>query len=325
MFKHLYLVPILTLVVLTSSFYVTTSKETQTSSFKTDRVIILVIDGPRYSETFGDSTFKYIPHLGKELRKEGTLISNFSNNGPTLTISGHAAIITGRYQKLSNTGKQLPKYPSIFQYFLKEKDISKSNAWVLSSKGKLEVLGNTTYKKWWNMYPPYTYCGKNGNGADYTGDAETFAKTLEVLSSENAPKLMLVNLLAADSWGHAGQWERYLQAIQECDEYAYKLWKFIQETPHLKNKTTLFITNDHGRHLDGVKNGFVSHGDGCIGCRKISFLALGPDIKRNATSNKAAEQLDISTTIGKMLNFQVPTSKGRVLEEIFSTTTSDDF
>ncbi len=309
-------------VLITSSFDFKKLPDNEPKKYATEYVIVLIIDGPRFTETFGDTTYQYIPHLGHELKKEGVLLSNFRNNGPTYTISGHSAIITGRYQRISNAGKQLPKYPSMFQYYLKEKGVPKEDAWVISSKGKLEVLGNTRYKKWWNVYKPATYCGLHGNGADYTSDQETFDKVTEVLSGKNPPHLMLVNLLAADSYGHSKQWDMYLKSIQKCDEYAFQLWNMIQADERLKDKTALIITNDHGRHLDGHKDGYVSHGDNCEGCRHISLLAIGPDFGKNVESKACAEQLDISKTISEILHFQMPTGKGRVLTELFRQTGS---
>jgi predicted AlkP superfamily pyrophosphatase or phosphodiesterase len=309
-------------VLITSSFDFKKLPDNEPKKYATEYVIVLIIDGPRFTETFGDTTYQYIPHLGHELKKEGVLLSNFRNNGPTYTISGHSAIITGRYQRISNAGKQLPKYPSMFQYYLKEKGVPKEDAWVISSKGKLEVLGNTRYKKWWNVYKPATYCGLHGNGADYTSDQETFDKVTEVLSGKNPPHLMLVNLLAADSYGHSKQWDMYLKSIQKCDEYAFQLWNMIQADERLKDKTALIITNDHGRHLDGHKDGYVSHGDNCEGCRHISLLAIGPDFGKNVESKACAEQLDISKTISEILHFQMPTGRGRVLTELFRQTGS---
>lgn len=304
-------------VLLISSFDFNKLPEQKAVKYNTEYVIVLIIDGPRFTETFGDTTYQYIPHLGNELKKEGVLLSNFRNNGPTYTISGHSAIISGRYQHLSNAGKQLPKYPSMFQYYLKEKGVPKSDAWVVSSKGKLEVLGNTNYKKWWNVYMPSTYCGLHGNGADYTSDQETFDKVTEVLSGNNPPHLMLVNLLAADAYAHSKQWDMYLKSIQKCDDYTFRLWNMIQSNEKMKDKTTLIITNDHGRHLDGHKDGYISHGDNCEGCRHISLLAIGPDFKKNVESKECAEQLDISKTIAELLHFSMPTGKGRVLTELF--------
>lgn len=284
--------------------------------YKTKHVIVLVIDGPRFTETYGDTACRYIPHLGKELIHEGVLFNNFKNNGTTETNSGHVAMVTGVYDKVSNNGKQIPKNPTMFQYYLKASGVDKTEAWVVTSKGKLEILANCKDKKWWNMYMPSTHNGPNGNSAEYDADAPTFERVKKVIT-EYTPNLMLINLAATDLRAHEGNWEGYLQALRSCDQYAYDLWQFIQDNKEMKNSTTLFITHDHGRHLDGHKNGFVNHGDGCEGCRKIALLAIGPDFKKDVIITDAGETLDISKTISKLLGFDMPTSKGRVLEELF--------
>lgn len=283
---------------------------------KTKYVVVLVIDGPRFSETFGDSTCQYIPKLGRILKHEGTFYSNFQNNGPTYTISGHTAMTTGVYQSISNSGKHLPKNPSMFQYFLKSQNADKSEAWIIASKGKLEVLANTKAKKWWSLYMPSTYCGAKGNGADYVSDAQTFNKTKAVFA-ENTPTLTLINLLAVDAIAHQNDWNGYLEALKKCDDYAFQIWNEIQSNPEMKDKTTLFITNDHGRHLDGRKDGFKSHGDKCEGCKHISLLVLSPDVIKDRVIDQPAELIDISKTISVLLHFDMPTSKGRYLDELF--------
>jgi len=285
--------------------------------FKSQYAIILVIDGPRYSETFGDTTCKYIPKMGKELIKEGVFYTNFKNNGPTYTVPGHTAITTGVYQRISNSGTSLPKKPSLFQYYLNATKAPKTDAYIIASKGKLDVLANTKNKKWKNQHVASTYCGPNGLGVGYGNDDRTFSKVSEVISSNNPPHLMLINLLAVDVYGHLNNWNKYLESIVICDNYADSLWRMIQSNPILKDKTTLFITNDHGRHLDGKKTGFVSHGDNCSGCRHISLLALGPDIEKGKKVDTEAELIDISKTISKMMHFEMPTSNGRFLNELF--------
>ena len=294
------------------------SKTTLSSEkkYKTKYLIVFVIDGPRYTETFGDSTYALIPRMGKELVKEGVLYTNFMNNGVTHTCPGHTAIMTGIYQSISNDGKELPKQPSFMQYYLKEKGADKNDAWVISSKGKLQVLANTKNKKWRDSYQPNSYCGLNGNGLDYVGDAMTWKKIEQVFSC-STPKLTLINFLEADVKGHENKWEAYKQGIKDCDEYVYKLWNMIQSNPRMKDQTTLLVTNDHGRHLDGHKNGFINHGDKCMGCKHINLLAMGPDFKKNVIIDKGGELIDISKTISEMFHFDMPSSKGRILTEMF--------
>jgi hypothetical protein len=63
----------------------------------------------------------------------------------------------------------------------------------------------------------------------------------------------------------------------------------------MKDKTTLFITNDHGRNADGHKDGFISHGDGSEGNRHIFLLAIGALIsKKDVIITKERELTDIS-------------------------------
>jgi arylsulfatase A-like enzyme len=286
-------------------------------SFKTKYVVILVIDGPRYSETYGDSACRLSPILCDSLRYEGAFYEDFKNNGVTYTVPGHAAISTGVYQRISNSGTSLPKNPSLFQYYLKTTGATKNDAYIVASKGKLDVLANTENKKWHNQFLAATYCGPNGNGLGYGKDEKTFAKATELVTSSNAPHIMLINLLAVDVYGHANNWEKYQESITACDVYASNLWQMIKGNPVMKNQTTLFITNDHGRHLDGVRSGFVNHGCRCDGCRHISLLILGPDTPKGLSIQKKGELIDISKTISTILHFDMPTSKGRFLQEAF--------
>jgi len=287
-----------------------------TRKFESEYFVVVIMDGPRYTETFGDSTYAHIPHLGKELVKEGVLLPDFRNNGPTYTNAGHTAITTGFYQSISNAGKELPKNPSMFQYFIKAKNADKTDAYVVASKGKLEILGNTKDKKWWNMYMPSTYCGPNGNSSEYGPDVPTLNKVLDLFKTK-PPKLMIVNFLAADTYAHSKDWEAYLLSIKNIDGYINTMWQAIQSNEKMRNKTTLIMTNDHGRHLDGHKQGFAEHGDGCEGCRHIALLAMGPDFKKGVRIEKYGEQIDISKTIAYMMGFEMPTSNGKVMTELF--------
>jgi hypothetical protein len=285
-------------------------------TYKTEYVIVLIIDGPRMTETFGDSTYKYIPNLSGVLAPQGVLVKTFRNNGTTTTNSGHTAICTGVYQSVKNDGSELPKHPTMFQYFLKEKGLDSTQAWVIASKGKLNILANTKNKTWKNKYTPSQFCGVDGKGEGYTNDRNTWRDAQTILSKYH-PKLTLINLLEVDVRGHQNEWPEYLQAIRNTDKIALDLWNFIQSDSIYKDKTTLLITNDHGRHLDGVKDGFVSHGGGCEGCRSIYLVALGPDFKSNTELLNCYEQIDISSTIAELLQFNYPISKGEVMTDLF--------
>lgn len=315
-YRYLILALVLPIAGALLSFKESDDELDKSKAYKTEYVIVLVIDGPRYTETFGDTSFQYIPNLSKVLAPQGVLIKNFRNNGPTYTNAGHTAITTGVYQGIKNNGLELPKNPSIFQYFLKEKGLDSNQAWVIASKGKLDILANTKNKSWKNQFTPSSHCGVNGKGMGYTGDKNTWKDAQEILKTHH-PKLTLINLLEVDVKGHQNEWKQYLQALRNTDQTALELWNLIQADSIFKDKTTLFITNDHGRHLDGHKDGFISHGDNCEGCRKMYLVALGPDFKTNTVLNNMYEQIDISKTIAEMLHFSFPISNGVVMNELF--------
>ena len=289
---------------------------TESKKYKTENVIVIVMDGPRYTETWGDSTHKHIPHMANDMAMYGVIYTGFRNNGPTYTCAGHTGLTTGIYQRIDNGGREYPKNPSMFQYWLKATGKRRKAAYVISSKDKLAILTNCKNRKWKDQYRPYSNCGENGLQSGYRTDLTTYENSIEILKKDK-PNLLLINFKEPDTWGHAGNWERFLLGIEKTDEYIYKIFQFIQSNEQYKNKTTIFVTNDHGRHLDGRKDGFVSHGDRCEGCRKLNMFAYGPDFKSNVITNVTREIIDVPVTIGELMGFKIRKSKGQIMTELF--------
>ncbi|WP_377504006.1 sulfatase-like hydrolase/transferase [Pontibacter locisalis] len=283
---------------------------------RTQNVIVVVIDGPRYSETWGNVP-GLIPNMSTKLRSKGVFFSNFLNDGYTYTNSGHAAITTGVNQPIDNYGDELPANPSIFQYWLKETGKPATAAWIVASKDKLHILANTQDSVWYNKFQPSTNCGINGPGTGYRADSLTLSEVKRVLASHR-PNLMLVNFMEPDGYAHAGNSEFYLRGISRSDRYVKELWDYLRKDKYYKKNTTLLITNDHGRHLDGIDGGWMEHGDNCEGCQHISLLALGPDFKKGSTVAERYTLVDIPSTIAVMMGFRLDQSEGRVIMDLFS-------
>lgn len=305
----------LSLSILVISF-VNFSQDSSEKKYKTEYVLVLIMDGPRWTETWGDPEHKYIPHMANDMAPYGIVSTAFRNNGPTYTNAGHTAICTGIYQNIKNNGLEFPKNPSMFQYWLKASGKAKNAAYVIASKDKLAILTDCKDKHWKGKYRPYSDCGINGLYTGYRGDDVTYKRTIQILENDH-PELVLVNFQQPDSWGHANNWDKYLAGTLASDEYIYRIFEFVRTNEFYKDKTTIFVTNDHGRHLDGHKDGFVSHGDNCEGCRHINFYAYGPDFKENVILDIPAEQIDIPVTIGELMGFTIEGSKGRVMTELF--------
>lgn len=280
---------------------------------KTENVVIIVMDGPRYMETWGEPNKQYIPYLSNDFAPKGIVNNNFYNNGFTWTNPGHLAMTGGYYYNLHNNGQELPPYPTIFQYFNKKYPNKKSA--IIASKDKLEVLTNTVHLDYNNQYLSFTNCGNSGLGTGYRKDSVTHHNALQILDTLTS-NLTLINFREPDSKGHENNWNGYLANIPIVESYIKDIVELLDSHPFYKDNTTVFITNDHGRHLD-ENGGFQNHGDSCEGCRHIMFFAKGPDFKQNVEIDTRYELIDIAETTSYLLDFELPQSEGVVMTNLF--------
>ncbi len=284
-------------------------------SFRTKNIIIVVIDGPRYSETWG-SVPSLIPNMATTLKPRGVFFSSFYNNAYTYTNSGHVALTTGINQPIDNFGQELPQQPSLFQRWRKATGQPATAAWIVTSKDKLHILANTLNPEWQDQYQPSTDCGINGPGTGYRADSLTLEAAKRILT-QHQPRLMLINFMEPDGFAHAANWPFYLRGIARDDRYVKQLYDFLRKNKAYRKNTTLFITNDHGRHLDGISTGYVDHGDDCEGCRHVSLLALGPDFKKRRTVTDTYTLADVPATAALLLGMPFDQGQGKAIYPLF--------
>lgn len=283
-------------------------KQSASPSDSQPKVVIFVIDGPRYSETFGDSSHTWIPHIWNDLRSQGTILTHFWNNGPTKTVPGHCAIATGTWQYIANDGSERPDKPTLFEYFRHWYSAPVTETYVVSGKSKLDVCTYGTHPGYGASYGATASVG-------FASDVEVYDELMSVLQTHQ-PRLLLACLPEVDWAGHSGDWNRYVSAVTGADSLAWKTWNYLQSDPFYAGQTYMFVTCDHGRHTD-ENGGFTGHGDDCIGCRHLIFLALGPDIRPDVVSSGLFTQRDLCKTVGQILNFPVPHAEGTVIQDIF--------
>jgi hypothetical protein len=275
-------------------------------AYATRHVVIVVVDGARFSETFGDPAFAHTPRQGLDLAPLGCRGTGW-NAGVTSTVPGHAAILSGAYQALANDGIERPHLPLIFEYYRAATGAPRSQAWFFSAKPKLDVMSNSDDP---------AYGDSLGACVDVScpTDSAVVARAEAVLLSGH-PALVALNLPQTDQVAHGGDWPGYLAALQRADSLVYDLWLKVQSDTALAGRTTLFVTNDHGRH-DDAHGGFTNHGDGCDGCRRLQLLALGPDFRTAFVQAALAQQVDIAPTVGELLGFPTPWATGRVMTDL---------
>jgi hypothetical protein len=283
----------------------------------TKHVFLIIMDGARYSETEGDISHSNIEQIHTYFAANGCIGTKHYNKGKTLTNPGHATMCTGEYQQIDNAGEMLPSLPSIFQYYNKTYPGNTNKTWVVASKDKLEVLGNTSYDSFHNQHQPNTNCGNSGSSSGYRADTTTL-RIAKNIALQHQPNLMLLQFKEPDPTGHSGNWQAYLNQIKTTDSLIMNFINYINTLPNFRDSTAFIVTNDHGRHLDSVATGFTSHGDSCEGCQHIMLYASGPDFKKSSIINTPYQQPDIATTIASLLNFGMPTSRGSLMLDLFA-------
>jgi len=285
---------------------------------QTEYVIIIVVDGVRYSESWGDPFKTNIPSFTNTISQEGVVFTNFYNLGITKTYSGHAALLTGYYEDLNNVGENSPTYPNIFQLFNAKYSSDSLETLIISSKDKLASLSNCRKEAWKDKYLPDTNCGNDGLGvgSGYRDDSITFSQTINILQ-EFHPKLLMISFKEPDTRAHLDDWTGYLSSIKTSDRYIAELWEFINNDKFYAGKTSFFILNDHGRHLDNVKDGYISHGDDCLGCQHIFLFASGPDFIKNLEFDKDYHMTQLFSTICILLEMEPPFPFYEPIKELF--------
>jgi hypothetical protein len=277
-----------------------------------DHAIIMVIDGVRASEAFDDPAHAHVPRMWNDLRPLGVRIPQFRNEGWTQTVPGHSSLLTGTWQFLPNDGTERPTAPTLFEYSRAFSGSAASDAWLVTGKSKLGACSYSTAPGYGAPDSALSDCADRS-------DAATTAAFVAHLAADH-PRIALFHLGDVDVIAHQGDWDGYLRAIATADSLVYETWMFIESDPSLAGRTDLLVTCDHGRH-DDAHGGFMSHGDGCEGCRRLLFLAVGPDFAAGRESHVTRTQRDVAPTLGVLLGFPTPEAEGAVMSELWEPAT----
>jgi hypothetical protein len=105
-------------------------------------------------------------------------------------------------------------------------------------------------------------------------DVFTHHAAMEWLRSRK-PRVLFIAYGETDEWAHAGKYRSYLDAAYQVDAWIQEIWDFMQQDPRYKNKTSLFITVDHGRG-DIKKDEWTSHNNKIQDSHEIWFAVMGP-------------------------------------------------
>jgi hypothetical protein len=276
----------------------------------TQAVVLVVIDGARYSETFGDPEAALIPHLAGDLRPLGAINTAFYNDGATVSVPGHAAILTGAWQDLPNDGTVRPTVPTVFEYFRRATGAEAAQAVFVHGSLIEPVLTHSTHAEYGEAYGAQMLFSDLPDPPYDDGMWANARAALEDLK----PRLLVISLLDPDEAAHLGAWEAYRAAIRHDDAIIWGLWQQLQADPFYAGRTTLLVTNDHGR---GCGEGWRDHGGGDACDRHVMLLAAGPEIGAGQVITQRRTLADLAPTIGRLLGFDTPLAGGEVMTELF--------
>jgi hypothetical protein len=159
---------------------------------------------------------------------------------------------------------------------------------------------------------------------DFTRHAKTLSSADELsvyvmrqLMREVSPSLLWITLHDMDV-AHSGAYSLYIEGIRRTDRLCSEIWNVIESEPEYKGKTTMFILPDFGRDsdFDAAGNGFQHHRTGDPLSRTTWLMALGPNVRQNATVDRPLESLDLVPTLGALMGFDTPLAQGKPIGEL---------
>lgn len=327
-----------------------TDSDTDTNTDPTIRplaehVIIMVMDGARLDETFGDDYSEasgadaadlFLP-VKERLGPIGTIIKPGYNTGITITGPGHCSLLTGARQQFGHfatpagAGMYRPELPTLYEAF---RDQFGSPASQLVLTGNTDHVESLSY----SLYPGFGSADQasyklvtdptDSNDTEPATTDEQVVNAVQSRLESDQPRLLLANLHAMDRAGHYNTDPMaYGKRVEQMAQPLVDLWDWIQsdQSGEMKDSTVLVIVSDHGRHRWGDEaeerlggsNGpdYRNHGDQCRGCREIPVIMVGPGIKRGVTVTAPYTQEDIAATVARLLGVRLPYSSGVVIEE----------
>lgn len=281
--------------------------------YQTQKVVLAIIDGLRYTEGLGDTSHAFVPEM-YVLSQSGAIVEPFQNDGFTYTARAIPAIWCGAWTEMisfqdPSCGGQQNSYselPTVFEYYRRQLSRPESDCvYVMKDLCSWKASFDPGYGP--DYWPLYHTVGSS--------DIDVWHQAEDILTLDH-PSFMLLYLADVDHEGHSGNWNNYTHAIAVADSIVGLLWNLLETNPYYAGITTMFVTNDHGRHTTN----FSGHGDGCVGCRTIQLLAVGPDIQPNLVSTTPRTLRDVTPTIGELLGFTTESATGTAMMELFRIT-----
>ena len=238
-------------------------------------VILVVWDGVRTQDIIdskGMLDSSKVPFLASLANKTNSFFTTkFFHEGYTYTMAGHLALLTGRHIPIKNDVSANSPVPTLLHKLIAFKTIPTEKVWLVATKRKICSLNICSDSACSDISQPSGMCGLYGVWGPM--DRRTFHAAINVVQNYK-PVFLLVSFASPDVMAHTGNYDGYIKAIKQVDQYTSQLYSVVST---LYSDSVLFvITTDHGRH----SYDYAGHGDRCPGCTGL-FLILNEPLRKN--------------------------------------------
>ncbi len=296
-----------------------------------ERAVLLVIDGARLEETFGDgdsdasgeATEEILPEIRSTLFEQGGVAAPAYVTGPAFTSAAHVDLITGvrqYYAMLASGdgyGPWRPDHPNLFERLRAERGLAESQ---VAFAANTTLMGDLV----WGWAPGFgedvagayhAVESSDGSGEISVDDRDVIEQVKASLTDDDAT-LVVANLHQSDRAGH-GTPLVYANAVAAVDGPITQLWGWLQDAVADGDELPLVvIVADHGRHR-AVESAqpWAHHGCSCTGCREVPLLVLGPGIAPGTRATRPYLLEDVHHTVAWLLGVNMPYSSGLALDD----------
>ena len=292
-------------------------------------VVVLVTDGARIDETFGDMvssvtgepTEDFWPAIRAELLPQGTLVLPGLATGVTITAEGHAALLTGSRVAQANfpsddgPGMYRPELPTLFERLRVNFDLPAESTALVGNTVHLGGHGWSLHpshgEPWGSSYDVFTH----ENGQPVGSDTEVISGVQNQMEQHDT-RIVVANLHQMDRAGHYNASPTaYAEGVKNVDQAIVDFWNWIQQSEDYANQTALVVVADHGRHRWNESEDYRHHGDQCTGCRQIPMFIAVPGIRRGHEVSATYTIEDVGQTIAWLMDIDLPHAEGQILCE----------
>lgn len=305
-----------------------------------ENTAVLVIDGTRIEESFGDKTTwgagysdayggpteEIMPLIREHLLPKASIAKPGYVTGITVTTPAHVDMMTGgrrafgHFSTDDGAARYRPDLPNLFEALRAKEGLDADQVIFSANTVHMKPLDFGNYPGMGEeVGGTYVFIHSEG---DKTASEQYDGPVMDDVQAhlEGGARLVVANLHGIDRSGHYNA-NQHHTFITDMDDDITEFWQdFVQaDGSALKDETLLVVASDHGRHrfIEG-DTPWQHHNCACSGCREVPMLLMGPGVRQGYTATVPFVFEDIALTVAWLMDFELPYGEGMVMTEFLT-------